>query len=143
MNSSLPPALQNELDGIVNQYREFTHPYPEMILADHFDVEDLACTIERLGVQIQAIQRIAAANPDSAGMSEILKAAAPAMDLEHTYIYGYPHLSFTYVNDGLDAETSRFTFSRSVHDERTGNTYDIPVGESNREAAKRITAIRP
>lgn len=48
----------DELSGIVEQYREFTDPYPDTILANHFDVEDLATVIESLAGRLERIRTL-------------------------------------------------------------------------------------
>lgn len=54
---------RDEMNGMVKQHRELSAA-SEMVLADHWDVEDLVCTIEDLATRIQAIRELTAQIPD-------------------------------------------------------------------------------
>jgi hypothetical protein len=63
-----------EMNGMVKQHRQMTRAY-EMVLADHWDVEDLACSIEDLAARIQAIRDLAAQIPsDGSPISQFAQA---------------------------------------------------------------------
>lgn len=54
---------RDEMNGMVKQHRQMSRA-SEMVLADHWDVEDLVCSIEDLAGRIQAIRDLIARIPD-------------------------------------------------------------------------------
>lgn len=52
-----------EMAGNVRQYREMAAA-SEMVLADHWDIEDLICSVEDLATRLQNIRNLVAGYPD-------------------------------------------------------------------------------
>lgn len=153
-----------EMDSMVSQHREMSAAY-EMVLADHWDVEDLLCTIEDLASRLQGIRAAAASHltedgvlgdlartveeialPTAPAASELLRAHLGLTDptpsgnklmLFDKSIYGHPGLRFA-THGEFRLDHGAFVYSSYLVNPSTGAIEPVRQDETAEEAILRV-----
>lgn len=154
---------RDEMNGMVKQHRQMSRT-SEMVLADHWDVEDLLCSIEDLAGRIQAIRELAAQIPDDGSASsqlaqaieekalpkhrsasEVLKAHLGLTDptpsghkllLSDKPIYGHPGLRWATHAEISDAHRA-LLYSSYLVNPSTGAVQEVEADETVEDAIAR------
>lgn len=165
INAILKSAGQDrdEMNGMVKQHREFS-ARSEMVLADHWDVEDLLCSIDDLATRIQAIRELAARIPDDGSKvsqlalaieekalpthrtaSEVLKSHLGLTDptpsghkllISDKPIYGHPRLRWVTHAEISDAHRAML-YSSYLVNPATGAVQEVEANETVEDAIAR------
>ncbi|NSX38865.1 hypothetical protein HTS88_21025 [Pseudarthrobacter oxydans] len=154
---------RKELNSIVRQYREMSAT-SEMVLADHWGVEDLVCSIEDLATRLQTIRELASQVPDDGSarsqlalaIEEIALPTHPAASdvlrdhlglsdptpegnkllLSDKPIYGWPHLRFA-THAELSMSHRAMIFSSYIVNPATGAVGSVDGDETADETIRR------